>query len=354
MVGVTDSNQPARRYRILSLDGGGVKGTYTASFLCTLESLTGKSVGQHFDLITGTSTGGIIAVAIGLGIPLQQVLDLYVSKGPEIFPCPVPGWRGKLASCWRHVVGPKHSHESLRQALDGVLGARRFGESENRLVIPAFNAINGDIQLFKTAHCPAYRMDYQLPAVSVAMATSAAPTYFNAHTDDHGRAFIDGGVWANCPVMVGIVEAVAALGWPVDQLDVLSIGTTAEPFDVSRQRRQGGLLQWNRGLVDVLMAAQVRGSLGLAGALTKQRIRRIDVTTRPGRFSLDNSKEISELRALGENSARQVAEEISEKFLAWPAAKFEPCIRIDSSDDRAECTLRHLEQPSVAGCKSSG
>lgn len=324
---MTDSGAPewpSGRYRILSLDGGGVKGTYTASVLSTLEKLTGKSVGQHFDLITGTSTGGIIAVAIGLGIPLSEVLELYVGKGPEIFPCPVPGWRGKLTSYWRHLRRPKHSHDVLQQALDTVIGGRRFGESRNRLVIPAFNAVNGDIQLFKTAHCPAYRMDCRRPAVDVAMATSAAPTYFNAYGDGDGHVFLDGGVWANSPVMVGIAEAVGVLGWPLDRLDVLSIGTTAEPFDVSRERRRGGIFHWNRGLVDLLMAAQVRGMLGLAGALTNHRIRRIDVTTRPGRFSLDNSQEISELKALGENSARQAAGEIHERFLSSTAAVFEP------------------------------
>src|SRR5262245_25643315 len=86
-----------QRYRILSLDGGGVKGAYTASVLATLESLTGKSIGQHFDLITGTSTGGIIAIAIGLGIPLARIRELYVNKGPVIFPCTTRGWFGKAA-----------------------------------------------------------------------------------------------------------------------------------------------------------------------------------------------------------------------------------------------------------------
>ena len=88
------------RYRILSLDGGGIKGTYTASVLHTLESLSGKSISGHFDLITGTSTGGIIAIAIGLGVPLNQILDLYVEQGPHIFKSPANGLRGKLASLW--------------------------------------------------------------------------------------------------------------------------------------------------------------------------------------------------------------------------------------------------------------
>ena len=84
-------DKPQQRFRVLSLDGGGVKGAYTASVLRTLESLTGKSISSHFDLITGTSTGGIIAVAIGLGISLDQIVDLYVNQGPIIFPTPPSG-----------------------------------------------------------------------------------------------------------------------------------------------------------------------------------------------------------------------------------------------------------------------
>lgn len=323
---MVDHNNPtkslARRYRILSLDGGGVKGTYTAAVLSTLETLTGKSISKHFDLITGTSTGGIIAIAIGLGIPLPDVLELYVRKGPEIFPSPKRGWLGTLASTLRHCLRPKHSPEALRQALAGVIGERSLGESQNRLVIPAFNAINGDIQLFKTAHTPAYRMDCNRPAIEVALATAAAPTYFQAFTDASGRAYVDGGVWANCPVMVGIAEAVGILGWPLESINVLSIGTTDEPFDISRRRRAGGIFQWNRGLVTLLMSAQVRGTLGLAAALTRQCVRRIDVVTRQGRFGMDDSREVSELKALGENSARQVADEINGQFLMSPVGPF--------------------------------
>lgn len=318
-------HQHSRRYRILSLDGGGVKGTYTAAVLSTLETLTGKSISQHFDLIAGTSTGGILAIAIGLGIPLSKVLDLYVVNGPEIFPPPATGRLGKAINMLRHCLRPKHSQEVLQKALVDVLGNRKFGESQNRLVIPAFNAVNGNVHLFKTAHRPKYKMDFQRPVIEVALATAAAPTFFHAFKDVTGQVFLDGGLWANCPAMVAIVEAVAVLGWPLDQLDVLSIGTTEEPVDVSHDKRRGGLIQWNRSLVEVPMTAQQRGSLALAQAMLKGRLLRVDVVSRPGRFSLDNSREVSELRALGENSARQLADEVDQKFFGRLADKFEPC-----------------------------
>ncbi len=318
-----ECEQP-QRYRVLALDGGGVKGAYTASVLYTLEKLIGKTVGQHFDLITGTSTGGIIAIAIGLGIPLQDVVDLYVKKGSVIFPEPPSGKWNCLKRKWNNLWKPKHSQQVLLEEVSSVFGDRAFGASLNRLVIPAFNAQTGDIQLFKTAHHPDYRMDCELPATTVAMATSAAPTYLSAYKDPAGRVFIDGGVWANCPVVVGLVEAIARLGWPREQIDVLSIGTTSEPFHVGEEKHNGGLVQWGKGIIDIFQEAQGRGMLGMAKALTGGRMTRIDIVSRPGRFALDGSKEVLNLKVLGENSARQYLHEVERVFFTTPAHQFIP------------------------------
>jgi patatin-like phospholipase/acyl hydrolase len=318
-----ESLEAQSRFRILSLDGGGVKGAYTASVLHKLEELSGKSISDHFDLITGTSTGGIIAIAIGLGVPLEKIVELYVENGPVIFRKSKAGLRGTISSMIRVLRRAKHSQAVLRDCLEQVLESRRFGESKNRLVIPAFNAVNGNIQLFKTAHRDSYRMDYRRPACEIALATSAAPTYFDAFEDKNG-AYLDGGVWANSPVMVGIVEATSALGLRADQIDVLSIGTTSAPFDVNHQRRKGGIWQWGVGVVDLLMEAQTRGMQGLAFATVGQNLLRIDEVTRPGRFSLDGAHEVADLKALGENSARRHLDQVVQKFLLEPAAPFKP------------------------------
>ena len=328
IIGITE---PKRRYRVLSLDGGGIKGTYTAAVLENLERLSGKRVSEHFDLIAGTSTGGIIAIAIGLGVPLPQILNLYVEQGQEIFPVPTPGLRGKLASLWRHARRPKHSQEVLAEALEHVIGGRKFGESANRLVIPAYNAVSGDIQLFKTAHTPAYLMDCQRPATQVALATSAAPTFFSAYHDGRGGVYLDGGVWANCPAVIAVTEATAILGWPVEQIDVLSIGTTSAPFDIKHKKRRAGLLGWNIGVVDLLQQAQGSGMLGIAKALTGKKLIRIDTVARPGRFSLDNASEVSDLKALGENSARQMLVTVCQRFLFEPAEPFAPCVEVSEN-----------------------
>ena len=222
------------RFRILSLDGGGIKGTFTASVLATMEEMSGKSIPEYFDLIVGTSTGGIVALALGLGLPAHQIRDLYVHDGPRIFHA--TGVRGSF----RRFFWAKHDSGRLRKALNGEFGARRLGESTTRLVIPSFNVVSGDVHLFKTSHHPRFKRDYLWKVKDVAMATSAAPTYFSIfHHEESGLRLVDGGVWANNPVAVGVNEAIGVLGCTPDGIEVLSIGTTGAPFHVKPKKRHG-------------------------------------------------------------------------------------------------------------------
>ncbi|MBX3684783.1 MAG: patatin-like phospholipase family protein [Rhodocyclaceae bacterium] len=310
-------------FRILSLDGGGIKGAFTASVLAALEEDTGCAAVDHFDLITGTSTGGIISIGLGLGLPARTICDFYEREGPTIFPGTslVQRVEGRL----RQLFGPKHSHEVLRAALGKVLGKRRFGESKCRLVIPTYDAIGGRVFLMKTAHHKRFRYDIEAPAVDVALATSAAPTYFAAAPfPDHANAsYVDGGVWANCPVMVGITEAVAFLGAKLEEIDVLSIGTTSTPFNIA-EHAGSGIAQWNAGLVELMFEAQVQSAVAQAGLLLGGRLHRINVTAREGEFSLDKAdvETIRRLVTLGRGEAVKKAnlEVVASRFLNKQAA----------------------------------
>jgi patatin-like phospholipase/acyl hydrolase len=123
-----------KRFRILSLDGGGIKGAFTAAVLAEWENKTGRVIVDHFDLITGTSTGGIIALGLGLGIPAEQILRFYKEQGPKIFPNITP--QQKLSLNIRHLWEPKYSAEPLREALQGVFGDKRLKDAKCRLLIP--------------------------------------------------------------------------------------------------------------------------------------------------------------------------------------------------------------------------
>lgn len=318
-------------FRVLALDGGGIKGTFTAAVLAELEAMTGKRLADHFDLITGTSTGGIIGVALGLGVPASRVLDLYAGRGASIFPVPRPGPRGWLEEWWRHLRGPKHSQEVLEKEIREVLGSRKLGESKVRLVIPAFDGVRGSVQLFKTAHSPDYKQDYQLEAATVALGTAAAPTYFRGYARAGGGCYLDGGLWANSPVVVGLLEATCILGRNIDDVELLSVGTTRCPYHVSHRRRNGGVAHWVAGLPDVFMQAQMEAALGQARLMTRGRLVRIDEMAAPGRFAIDNAGEIADLKSLGQQAARQNEKEISRRFLFAPAEPFRPFYPVEQA-----------------------
>lgn len=312
-------------FRILALDGGGIKGAYTASVLAKLESALGQRITDHFDLIAGTSTGGILAIGLGMGMSAQEMLQFYRERGAVIFPVTSfhENWWRKI----RHSFMPKYSQDVLLKELQKAffkaklngqtitrLGflRRRFraveyetrtlGDSSSRLVIPAYDAVSGACHTFRTPHHELLQGDAKTNAAEVALATAAAPTYFASAKVRNmlsESAYVDGGVWANTPAMAAILEAVCYLGVPLDRIDVLSIGTTQEPFDIRKFGRTGWV-GWAKKLIELLMNAQVQSSLTHVGQLVGEpRFLRINTTIGAGIYSLDGAKQIEDLIALG-------------------------------------------------------
>ena len=193
------------------------------------------------------------------------------------------------------------------------------------MIIPTYDAVGGRIFLLKTAHDPRFRYDINALAVDVALATSAAPTYFAASpfpTHD-GSSFVDGGVWANSPVLAAIIEAICFLNVPVDQIDVLSIGTTAAPFNIANNK-DAGIIKWNVGMINLMFEAQAEAALEQAKLLLKDRVLRIDALTKPGEFSLDEATpdKIARLMNLGrgETVKKEILQAVKTRFVVAPKA----------------------------------
>ena len=167
-------------FRILSIDGGGIRGIFPAAFLAGLEKqwLDGKSVAGCFDLIAGTSTGGIIALGLASGYTAADICRLYVERGCEIFP-PIPNnWIGDLRRDSRRIFQlfkVRYDRKALVRILRELFGSRKFGDTVTRLCIPSFDGRHGEPYIFKTPHHPDYRLDREESAVKVAAATAAAP-----------------------------------------------------------------------------------------------------------------------------------------------------------------------------------
>lgn len=324
--------------RILSIDGGGIKGALPAGFLMQVEEATGERIVDHFDLIVGTSTGGIIAIGLGLGIPAAEILSLYRQDGPAIFGgLPKPGEgasRLDRAAAWvreaarrkfrraRNIGAPKHDSEALRAALVKVLGERCLGESLTRLVIPAYNADLRTVCVLKTSHHERFEVDWKMRAVDAALATAAAPTYFRAHELPNGARLVDGGVWANNPIGLAVVEAVGVLGWDRSALRVLSLGCTEEAFV---PHPEAGLGHLALDATTLLMQGQSFGSWGTAKILAGPgNVHRVNPVVPKGLFSLDDVSKVDRLAGMGAGCARHELPMVRREFLCGRREDFVP------------------------------
>lgn len=252
--------QGSERFSVLSIDGGGVRGIFVAAVLANLQRDIGTKITDHFDLIVGTSTGGVIALGLGAGMSPEEILELYVSNINSIFPA--RRRRGALARPLS-LVRAKYKPAGLREVVRSAFGDKSLCDSTIPLVIPSYNIGENAVYLFKTPHHERLRRDWSVPMWQVAMATTAAPTYFPAYClpGEHVR-LIDGGVWANNPSMVGVVEAVSMFGQPLEWIRLLSVGTTVATAHRPRKLDRGGLIHWVRSpnVAQVLMAGQSRGA----------------------------------------------------------------------------------------------
>ncbi|MFK5977772.1 MAG: CBASS cGAMP-activated phospholipase [Rhizobiaceae bacterium] len=322
--------------RILCIDGGGIKGTQPAAFLAHLEESLDEPIGRYFDLIAGTSTGGILAIGLALGLRAKELLDLYEHRGPAIFgESEDLGWLGRKGrsarAILRQAVKPKHDAAVLEKELKKILGDRRIGEAQTRLLVPAWDADQRSVYIYKTAHHSRLSTDYRRPALDAAMATSAAPTYFERHKTVDDVGLLDGGVWANNPIAIATVEAISMLGWDPAELQILSLGCVDEVYLLPEAP---GTLGLGMKAMSLFMDGQSRGALGMAKLMTgdphdRQAIYRYSPSVPTGFFSLDDTSKIKRLKGLGASGARHASPTLSKVFFQKPAEPFQPVYSLE-------------------------
>jgi patatin-like phospholipase/acyl hydrolase len=168
------------RFQILALSGGGFRGQYTATVLGELERVTRQPLARSFDLIVGTSVGGILALGLALEIPAEKLAELFSLHGNAIF-----SPQRSLWGYWR----ARYSTHKLQKLLTqpDMFGDRLLGECGHRLVVPTINYSTGQPVMLKTPHHQNFRTDHLLRVVDVALATSAAPFYFPRHRMNHNQ-----------------------------------------------------------------------------------------------------------------------------------------------------------------------
>ena len=244
--------------RVLSIDGGGIRGIIPAIVLAELERATGRPVADTFDLIAGTSTGGILALALTMkgddGRPrwsADEMIGLYEEQGPNIFDRSI--W-DRIRSV-EGLLDEKYPPEGMETAFATYLGDARLSEALTEVLVTAYEIEQRTTYFFKSAKARADERD-DFPIREAAQATSAAPTYFEPVRIErgHGRpdlALVDGGVFANNPAMCAYAEALKDEG--DDEITLLSLGTgeltRALPYE---DAKDWGLAEWAKPIIDVV------------------------------------------------------------------------------------------------------
>ncbi|MES3110493.1 CBASS cGAMP-activated phospholipase [Sphingomonas aurantiaca] len=256
-----------RPFRVLSLDGGGMRGTYTATYLDRVATafarrrlVTGIDVGKAFDLIVGTSTGGIIACGLAKGVPLSTMVDLYRRHGADIFPKRLPeGAWGVPADVLRRGAAIHEGAGALQKALAAILEETTLADVYARrgiaLAITSVEMSQHRSWVFKTPHLKTSNgRDNGYSLVDICMATSAAPIFRSLAAIDHPdggtgfNVFVDGGLWANNPVLIGLIDALE-MTKPGDSIQIFCLGTCPVPAgeQISKGDLDRGLAAWKFG-----------------------------------------------------------------------------------------------------------
>ena len=250
-----------RPFQALSLTGGGYRGLFTARALAVMEEHIRVPVGQRFDLTTGTSIGGIVALAVAFEVPMKDVVTVFEELGPSILPQrrpPTTMW-GKAYDLLKHARKPRYSQEPLREAITRLIDKdATLNDAKHPVAIPAVNVTAGRPQVFKTRHKAEWVRDWKYKAVDVALATSAAPTFFPL-AEVGGHQYADGGLFANAPDLIALHEASHFFGVPANATRILSVGTTTKSYSISFDAGPSfGIADWmeDQRLFSVTISAQ--------------------------------------------------------------------------------------------------
>jgi patatin-like phospholipase/acyl hydrolase len=232
--------------RVLSIDGGGIRGVIPALVLAEIEKRSGKPIFELFDLIAGTSTGGILACALCApeALPAEQLVALYEVEGPKIFDRSV--WQ-RIRSA-EGLLDEKYDAGALDRALERFLSDKRLAETKPDLLVPAYNMGDPGPYFFKSRKAREENEDF--PLSEVARATAAAPTYFEP-AEVAGQALVDGGVFAANPAMCAFAEVMRFQ--PAADIFLVSLGTGQRTHKRSFDEVQDwGLVEWAKPILDVV------------------------------------------------------------------------------------------------------
>ncbi len=263
---VLDSTPPLK-FKILSLDGGGVRGYLSARILANIEAYLDQAtkvklpLGRRFDFLVGTSTGGIIALGLAIGRTAVEIASFYETLVPTIFN------KNARRGVGARTYSPKYESTALRKALEGLFKDATLENVQTDVCITGVALRTGKPRFYKSLYQAANIGRQKEKLVDIALATSAAPTYFAAHDLKFSERIIDGGICANNPSVVAIVDAINferpslvsnAIARALADIVMISVGTGEQPSMPynADDLAAAGWLRWAQHISDVMFESQ--------------------------------------------------------------------------------------------------
>lgn len=308
----------AKTYRILSLTGGGARGIFQAVYIERLSQHFPGPIHKHFDLICGTSTGALIAAALSVGIKPTEITRAYRELAPKIF-------NAKFAAPLR--AGGRYDARPLLDAIRGILGERKLCDAETDLLITATPLDDFGHKVFSTLDGRQTPDCTQILLADIVAASASAPTYFPPiRPAGSERAFVDGGLWANSPAMIGVLCAHRQRSIPFTSMRLLTVGNGKLPQGTTEARFSslrtlspstiGSVLELLFSSQESLSDATVSQLLGPANVL-------IANAALDENIALDDAETaLARLPSLAEKAADQTKDQFSEHFAS--ASTFAP------------------------------
>ena len=337
-------------FRILSLAGGGLRGSFAIGLLAELEQHLEHPIGEYFDLIAGTSTGSITACALCKGMAASEIEDFYNQHAERIFKprerfVPKSWYRPFYAIAKKllatrmpgdldHFFQSKYCPFSLNDALEMGFGDDTLTDlTKSRLLVTTVNLTDGKTRVFRTPHLPRQSETHQWRVVDVITASAAAPTYFPHKTMPDGKAYVDGGLWAIDPGFAALSEAVRITEqcrrnedqpFLIEDVWMLSLGTGQSTYSLSPPDADAGMLYWGQHVAEVMSISQVQGIQLPLQFVLENRYRQIDFELSDPSWTLDNLDVVGDLFELGHQRGREVIDELSAVFLGETTDRYTP------------------------------
>ena len=281
-------------FNILALDGGGIRGVYGAYVLARLEDTLSAPVRERFDLIAGTSTGSILAGAASMNIPMETLVGLFESQANRIF--------SRRRFSLFPFIRSRYSTHPLDRVIGEYVPEVTMGEVPAPLMITSSDISTGGVHVFKSRYLEdlgePYMRDGEVRLRDAILASCAAPTYFDPR--QVGQYLLaDGGLWANNPTIIAVIEALSKFRQPLGKIRVLSVGTGHSANFYAQSKAWGLMTGWGgQKLVPYVLGLQSQASTNMAKLLLGDRHLRLDPEIKS--WKLDDIKHLESMKALAD------------------------------------------------------